>query len=190
MRRSESNDSVIRDLAAQDPAGGNLDALRHNQTHTLPPGARIGWLSEPLPEMPEEHLRATDETTRAALGVRDGMSKLWRALHLHWRLVFAIVGCVLVAASAGLLFVLRGSPDLSGSAAQSSATSAPNNTVLPTAVPKATPSATSVPSSTAPLTSSEVARSKTVKSPPTLPTKKPPNGTDNARVDELLFKSR
>lgn len=46
-----------------------LDALRHNRTHTIPPGARVDWLTHQLPRLTEDHLSATDETTTAALGV-------------------------------------------------------------------------------------------------------------------------
>ena len=64
MTNSESSKSVVRDLQPETSNDDSLDALRRNQTHTIPPGARLAWMSKPLPELPEEHLRATDETSR------------------------------------------------------------------------------------------------------------------------------
>ncbi|HMA91607.1 MAG TPA: hypothetical protein VKP30_02930 [Polyangiaceae bacterium] len=73
MTNLQSRPKVVPELTVSSARTGNtvrdedsLESLRHNQTHTLPPGARVAWLSHRLEDLPEEHLRATDDLSREA----------------------------------------------------------------------------------------------------------------------------
>lgn len=182
------------DVCAEDA----LDELRHNRTHTVPPGMRGVWVSTKLPRLSEEHLSATDENAVPPPVARP-QNKL-RTSHL------LVLGALLGGAVVGLLLFRFGILAPKAPPPATPPLEKPDNTVVSPVepVPVQAPAVKVAPEPAAPAISAKSApvsepapkpRSKVVREAkqPVTPKAAPaqtretldPNGND-----ELIFKSR
>ena len=178
-----AGDPQAADACAEDA----LEELRHNRTHTLPPGMRGLWISTKLQRLGEEHLSATDETTTAALGTETTIQKKRRA----YVITGFLGGLALALIVYGWLATRRiESPPKDAAVTPVQQTPAPVTAVIP---PLVSASATPPQKAQSTTTAAPKPRAKVeVKTQPPISSKVLPRATppDTSGSDEAIFKSR